>query len=289
VNDYRNSNFETMKIYKTTGGNIIEHEGNGYVSTITNWDELINQEDLFFFLKNHIQQLEVVTDKNWLHQQKILAPIGTQEVWAAGVTYLRSKVARMEESEESGGATFYDKVYDAERPELFFKATAQRIVGTNDVVRIRKDSTWDVPEPELVLVVNSSSKIVGYSIGNDMSSRSIEGENPLYLPQAKMYDGSAAIGPCVLVTESPIAASTAIAISIKRGEEKMYEASTTIDQMKRRHDGLVEFLFRECSFPTGAYLMTGTCLVPGNDFTLQSKDVIIISIEGIGTLINTVA
>jgi 2-dehydro-3-deoxy-D-arabinonate dehydratase len=278
-----------MKIYKTTGGNIIEHEGDGYVSTITNWDELINRDDLFSFLQDHIQQLQIITDKAWLHQQKILAPIGTQELWAAGVTYLRSKVARMEESKQSGGATFYDKVYDAERPELFFKAAAQRTVGTNDFVRIRKDSTWDVPEPELVLVVNSSSKIVGYSIGNDMSSRSIEGENPLYLPQAKMYDGSAAIGPCVLVTENPIAPSTAISISIKRGEEKMYEASTTIDQMKRRHDELVEFLFRECSFSTGAYLMTGTCLVPGNDFTLQGKDVITISIEGIGTLINTVA
>jgi 2-dehydro-3-deoxy-D-arabinonate dehydratase len=278
-----------MKIYKTTAGNIIEHEGNPYLSAIADWDELINRNNLFSFLQDHIQQLQIITDKAWLHQQKILAPIGTQEIWAAGVTYLRSKVARMEESEESGGATFYDKVYDAERPELFFKATAQRTVGSNDFVRIRKDSTWDVPEPELVLVVNSSSKIVGYSIGNDMSSRSIEGENPLYLPQAKMYDGSAAIGPCVLVTESPIAPSTAIAISIKRGEEKMYEASTTIDQMKRRHDELVEFLFRECSFPTGAYLMTGTCLVPGNDFTLQSKDVITISIEGIGRLINTVA
>jgi 2-dehydro-3-deoxy-D-arabinonate dehydratase len=278
-----------MKIYKTTGGNIIEHEGNGYVSTIADWDELINRNNLFSFLQEHLTQLQVVTDKTWLHQQKILAPIGTQEVWAAGVTYLRSKVARMEESEESGGATFYDKVYDAERPELFLKATAQRTVGTNDFVRIRKDSTWDVPEPELVLAVNSSSKIVGYSIGNDMSSRSIEGENPLYLPQAKMYDGSAAIGPCVLVTESPIALSTTISISIKRGEEKMYEASTTIDQMKRRHDELVEFLFRECSFPTGAYLMTGTCLVPENDFTLKSKDEITISIEGIGTLINTVA
>ncbi len=278
-----------MKIYKTTAGNIIEHEGNPYLSTIANWDELINQEDLFSFLADHIQQLKIITDKNWLHQQKILAPIGSQEVWAAGVTYLRSKVARMEESEQSGGATFYDKVYDAERPELFFKATAQRTVGTNDLVRIRKDSTWDVPEPELVLVVNSSSKIVGYSIGNDMSSRSIEGENPLYLPQAKMYDGSAAIGPCVLVTEMPIAPSTTIAIIIKRDKEKMYEASTTIDQMKRTHEELVGFLFRECTFPNGAYLMTGTCLVPENDFTLESKDVITISIEGIGTLINIVA
>lgn len=278
-----------MKMYKTSGGNIIEHEGNGYISTIDNWDGLINRENLFSFLRDHIKQLPVVTDKEWLHQQKILAPIGTQEVWAAGVTYLRSKVARMEESEQSGGATFYDKVYDAERPEIFFKSNPQRVVGTHEFVRIRKDSTWDVPEPELVLVVNSSSKIVGYSIGNDMSSRSIEGENPLYLPQAKMYDGSAAIGPCVLVTESTIASSTTIAISIKRGNEKMYEASTTIDQMKRTHEELVGFLFREYSFPTGAYLMTGTCLVPGNDFTLKSQDVITIKIEGIGTLINTVA
>lgn len=278
-----------MKIYKTTGGNIIEQEGNAYVSTIGNWDELINRDNLFLFLDSHIKQLQVVTDKTWLHQQTILAPIGTQEVWAAGVTYLRSKVARMEESEQSGGATFYDKVYDAERPELFFKSNAQRVIGTNGFVRIRKDSSWDVPEPELVLAVNSSSKIVGYSIGNDMSSRSIEGENPLYLPQAKMYDGSAAIGPCLLVLENAIAASTTIAISIKRGEEIMYEASTTIGQMKRTHEELVGFLFREYAFPTGAYLMTGTCLVPGNDFTLNSKDEITISIEGIGTLRNTVA
>lgn len=248
----------------------------------------MNRDNLFSFLQNHIQQLEIITDKDWLHQQRILAPIGTQEVWAAGVTYLRSKVARMEESEQSGGATFYDKVYASERPEIFFKSNAQRVVGTNSYVRIRKDSTWDVPEPELVLVVNSSSKIVGYSIGNDMSSRSIEGENPLYLPQAKMYDGSAAIGPCVLVTEKPISSSTTIAISIRRGEEKMYEASTTIDQMKRTHEELVGFLFREYTFPTGAYLMTGTCLVPGNDFTLKSKDVVTIKIEGLGTLINTV-
>lgn len=278
-----------MKIYKTTKGNVIESDGNCFISTIVSWDELINRDDLFSFLKVHITQLKSAGDNDWLQSQKILAPVGSQEIWAAGVTYLRSKLARMEESEQSGGATFYDKVYDAERPELFFKATAQRAVGTNDFVRIRKDSTWDVPEPELTLVVNSSSKIIGYTIGNDMSSRSIEGENPLYLPQAKMYDGSAAIGPCVLVTEKPIAPSTTITILIKRSEEKMYEASTTIDQMKRTHDELVEFLFIECSFPKGAYLMTGTCLVPGNDFTLKSKDVITISIEGIGTLINTVA
>ena len=277
-----------MKIYKTAAGIIIEHHNACYVSAIQNWDALINQNDLFSFLQDHIQTLPVAGDSSWLQQQQILAPIGSQEVWAAGVTYLRSKVARMEESEESGGATFYDKVYDAERPELFFKATAQRCVGTNDYVRIRKDSTWDVPEPELTLVVNSSSKIVGYSIGNDMSSRSIEGENPLYLPQAKMYEKCAGLGPCVLVTEKEIPSTTAISILIERGDQVMYEASTTIDQMKRKHTELVEFLYRECAFPNGAYLMTGTCLVPGNDFTLQSKDVITIQIEHIGVLINIV-
>jgi len=278
-----------MKIYKTSAGIIIEHEGNGYLSTIASWDELINRDGLFSFLQHHIAGLQAITDKTWLHRQKILAPIGSQEVWAAGVTYLRSKVARMEESEQSGGATFYDKVYDAERPEIFFKSNPQRVVGPDAPVRIRRDSTWDVPEPELVLVVNSSSKIVGYSIGNDMSSRSIEGENPLYLPQAKMYDGSAAIGPCILVLDQPIAASTAISISIKRASEVMYSGSATIDQMKRKHEELVEFLFREYSFENGAYLMTGTCLVPGNDFTLKSGDLVTISIEGIGTLINTIA
>jgi 2-dehydro-3-deoxy-D-arabinonate dehydratase len=277
-----------MKIYKTAVGNIIEHDGNCYFSGIADWDELINRNDLFSFLNSHIQQLQVSGDENWLHKQGILAPIGSQEVWAAGVTYLRSKVARMEESEESGGATFYDKVYDAERPELFFKSTAQRVVGPGRAVRIRKDSTWDVPEPELTLVVNSSSKITGYTIGNDMSSRSIEGENPLYLPQAKMYDGSAAIGPCVLVLENPIPPTTGINILIERDKTEMYKASTTIDQMKRKHEELVGFLYREFTFPTGAYLMTGTCLVPGNDFTLQCKDVITITIEHIGTLMNTV-
>ncbi len=277
-----------MKIYKTTTGNIIEHEGNCYISTIADWDTLINRDDLFSFLQDHIMPLKISGDITWLQQQKILAPIGSQEVWAAGVTYLRSKVARMEESEQSGGATFYDKVYDAERPELFFKATPQRTVGTNGFVRIRKDSTWDVPEPELTLVVNSSSKITGYTIGNDMSSRSIEGENPLYLPQAKMYEGCAGLGPCVLVTKEPIPPSTSIHILIERNNTVMYNGSATIDKMKRKHEELVEFLFRECAFPNGAYLMTGTCLVPGDDFTLQSKDVVTITIEHIGTLINIV-
>jgi 2-dehydro-3-deoxy-D-arabinonate dehydratase len=210
-------------------------------------------------------------------------------VWAAGVTYLRSKTARMEESKESGGATFYDRVYDAERPELFFKATAQRVVGTNDYVRIRKDSSWDVPEPELTLVISTSGKIVGYTIGNDMSSRSIEGENPLYLPQAKVYERCAGLGPCILVAQEVIAPSTKISMTIERNGTTVFDGYTNISQMKRTHPELVEFLYRECVFEQGCFLMTGTCVVPDNNFTLKSSDVIKITIEGIGTLINIVA
>jgi 2-dehydro-3-deoxy-D-arabinonate dehydratase len=276
-----------MKVYNTADGIILEHEGKCYKTVASDWDAYINREDLFTALMNEITRLAVVGSSGWINTQKILAPIGSQEVWAAGVTYMRSKVARMEESAESGGATFYDKVYDAERPELFFKSTAARVVGTNDFVRIRKDSTWDVPEPELTLVITSSGKIVGYTIGNDMSSRSIEGENPLYLPQAKTYDKSAAIGPCILVAES-IAPATFIRMRIERGGNTVFEGRTSIDQMKRTHKELAGFLFRECSFPNGCYLMTGTCVVPGNDFTLKSDDLITIEIENIGTLINTV-
>ncbi len=277
-----------MKLYKTTTGIIAEENGSCYLLPETGWDALINRDDLFLFLQSILSSLQPSGDEKWLQQQNLSAPIGSQEVWAAGVTYLKSKTARMEESKESGGATFYDKVYDAERPELFFKSTASRVIGTNQQVRIRKDSTWNVPEPELTLVITSSSKIVGYSIGNDMSSRSIEGENPLYLPQAKMYDGSAAVGPCILVTEHPISPLTEIAMLIERNGQNVFEGSTTIDRMKRKHTELVEFLFREYSYPVGCYLMTGTCVVPGNDFTLQSGDVVKISIEGIGLLINTV-
>ncbi|MEO5683080.1 MAG: fumarylacetoacetate hydrolase family protein [Chitinophagaceae bacterium] len=278
-----------MKIYKTKSEIIIEFKGDYFVSGETDWDVFIDRDDLWAQVQKEIYQLPPVGDAEWLQEKELVAPIGTQEVWAAGVTYLRSKVARMEESQESGGATFYDKVYDAQRPEIFFKSTAARVVGPNGKVRIRKDSSWDVPEPELVLVIGSSGKIIGYSIGNDMSSRSIEGENPLYLPQAKMYDGSAAIGPCILVTEEPIAPTTQIAIQIERLAAVVFEGSVTIDMMKRKHAELVEFLYREYSFNTGAYLMTGTCVVPNHDFTLQSGDIIKIVIEGIGELVNVVA
>jgi len=277
-----------MKIYKTVNAIVIENDDNCFISPHKDWDQFINRDHLFRLVKEEINGLTPVGKSAWLQFQQILAPIGSQEVWAAGVTYLRSKNARMEESKESGAASFYDKVYDAERPELFFKATPQRVAGTNDHVRIRKDSTWNVPEPELTLMISSSATIIGYTVGNDMSSRSIEGENPLYLPQAKTYDRSAAIGPCILVMEDPLSPATIISMRIERSGTTVFEGSIPIAQMKRSHSELVEFLFRECAFPHGCLLMTGTCVVPENDFTLNSKDVIIITIDQIGTLVNTV-
>lgn len=275
-----------MKIYKTDKDIIVDHEGQCYSLGRRNWDEFINRDNLYSFVLQELSGAGTVGDSSWIQSQKILPPIGSQEVWAAGVTYLRSKNARMEESQESGGATFYDKVYEAERPEIFFKATAHRVVGTNEYVRIRKDSSWDVPEPELTLLVSSSGKIQGYTIGNDMSSRSIEGENPLYLPQAKTYDRSASLGPCILVMEGPINPSAMLGMTIERDNKIVFEGSTGINQMKRTHTELVGFLFRECSFPQGCFLMTGTSVVPGNDFTLKSNDVVKITIEHIGTLLN---
>ncbi|MAS91791.1 MAG: 2-hydroxyhepta-2,4-diene-1,7-dioate isomerase [Verrucomicrobiales bacterium] len=214
-------------------------------------------------------------------------PIGDQEVWAAGVTYFRSRTARMEEAESAGGDIFYDKVYDADRPELFFKATAPRTRGHLDNVAIRSDSTWDVPEPELTLAITDSGKVFGFTIGNDMSSRSIEGENPLYLPQAKVYTGSCSIGPCLVVGDAP-GPDTTIAIEISRGGEVVFSGDTTVSQIKRGFDELAGFLFRSNEYKHGAYLMTGTGIVPDSDFTLQPGDVISISIEGAGTLTNTV-
>lgn len=274
-----------MKLYKTLQGAIIEDsKGSYYLKTNIDWDNYINRDDLYDFLNQEIKDLKPFSESAF----NALAPIQSQEVWAAGVTYLRSRNARMDESKETGGATFYDKVYDAERPEIFFKATAQRCVGNNEKVRIRKDSTWNVPEPELTLLITRNGKIVGYTIGNDMSSRSIEGENPLYLPQAKCYEKCAALGPCIYVTDKPIESSTTISIKIERNGAIQYQDQVQISQMKRQHTELVGFLFRECEFPFGCFLMTGTCLVPPNEFTLNSGDEISISIEGIGTLKNMV-
>jgi len=278
-----------MKVYKTTGGIFIESEGSLYLSEFMSWDAFINQPDLYKSVLAVVSDKKPAGDVNMLNELTIEAPIQNQEIWAAGVTYTRSRDARMEESKDAGGGSFYDMVYDAVRPELFFKSTAYRCVGTGDQVRIRKDSTWNVPEPELTLVINNEGNIIGYTIGNDMSSRSIEGENPLYLPQAKSYDGSAAVGPCVYVSAEPISPETKINMQIMRGGTTMYADETPISKMKRGHRELVEFLFRECTFPLGCLLMTGTCLVPPNDFTLRSGDLIVIRIDHIGELKNTVA
>jgi 2-dehydro-3-deoxy-D-arabinonate dehydratase len=215
-------------------------------------------------------------------------PLGSQEVWAAGVTYYRSRTARMEESERSGGDRFYDLVYEAERPELFFKATARRVRGHLAEIRVRADSTWDVPEPELALAVSSRGEVFGYSVGNDVSSRSIEGENPLYLPQAKVYTGSCALGPALVVPGAPLPDTTTIELRIERGGAEVFQGATALDQMKRTPDELAEWLFRENDFPDGAYLLTGTGIVPGDGFTLRRGDVVRVRIGGVGELANPV-
>ena len=217
------------------------------------------------------------------------APLQSQEIWAAGVTYLRSRTARMEESKDAGGGSFYDKVYAADRPELFFKATPHRVAAPGEPVRIRRDSKWNVPEPELTLAINAHGRIFGFTIGNDMSSRDIEGENPLYLPQAKVYDRSAALGPCLLLSDEPLPTTTEISIEIRRQGRSVFGGRTAISQIKRTFPSLAEFLFRDNSFPHGCYLMTGTGIVPPDNFTLQSGDEISITIPPIGTLTNPVA
>jgi len=275
-----------MKVYKTKAGIVIEKESQFFLLKDENWDSFINDDDIFKKVSSLISSLQA-GEKELVGD--VLAPVGSQELWACGVTYLRSKVGRQEESKLSGGADFYAKVYDAERPEVFFKSTPHRIVGHGAKVNIRRDSTWDVPEPELTLVVTYSGKIIGYTIGNDMSSRSIEGENPLYLPQAKTYDACAAVGPCIYLTEQSLPADTMIKLVINRNKEQVFEGSVAINQMKRTVEELVSYVYRECSFPVGCLIMTGTGIVPGNEFTLQQGDEIKISIEGIGELVNTVA
>ena len=278
-----------MKIYKTHKGIVIEHADNFYRSVQTNWDALVNRPELFTTISNELKNAK--PDKalqSELHSQ-LVAPIGRQEVWASGVTYMRSREARMEESKDAGGGDFYARVYEAARPELFFKAPAYRVVGPGDKVRIRRDSRWNVPEPELTLFMCSTGSIEGYTVGNDMSSRDIEGENPLYLPQAKSYDGSTSLGPCLYVSETPIHSDALISITIQRKATTAFASEISINRMKRKHIELAEYLFREVTFPHGTYLMTGTGIVPPDQFTLQSGDVISITIEHIGTLENTVA
>ncbi|MBC8143834.1 MAG: fumarylacetoacetate hydrolase family protein [Armatimonadetes bacterium] len=220
----------------------------------------------------------------------LLAPVDESEVWASGVTYERSRSARREESQSTGGGDFYDRVYDADRPELFFKSAGWRVVAPGGDVRIRRDSVWNVPEPEMVLVVSRNGAIVGVTAGNDMSSRSIEGENPLYLPQAKTYDGACAIGATIVI--APDAASLrnrTIQLSIERGGETVYSSETSTTKMKRTPEELVGYLLHETAFPTGAFLFTGTGIVPPDDFTLAPGDVVSITVAGVTPLTNSVA
>ena len=277
-----------IRLYKTSVAPVAEIDGQHYLLTNSKvWDELINSDDLYSKLSDLINGLNPSDDAAEAAKSP-LAPVGTQEIWAAGVTYYSSRLARMEESKDAGGGDFYSRVYEADRPELFYKSSYARARGPGNGVRIRKDSTWDVPEPEATLFINSAGKIQGYTIGNDMSSRSIEGVNPLYLPQAKNYDGAASIGPCLLVLPNPIDLETTISIEILRNGDVSFSGETKLTQMKRTFEDLAGYLFRETSFPTGAFLMTGTGIVPGTDFTLQSGDDIRISIENIGTLQNHV-
>jgi 2-dehydro-3-deoxy-D-arabinonate dehydratase len=219
----------------------------------------------------------------------LLPPIDLQEVWAAGVTYLRSKTAREEESASAGGASFYDRVYTAPRPELFLKATARRVVGPSQPIRARSDSKWTVPEPELALVISPDLRIVGYTIGNDVSARDIEGENPLYLPQAKVYRQSCALGPCITLADAmPARQSVRIRLTVTRGDSTAFEGETGLDRMARPLEDLVDWLGRENDFPDGVILLTGTGVVPPDEFTLHAGDVVSISIDGIGTLTNPV-
>ncbi|MDQ6888762.1 MAG: fumarylacetoacetate hydrolase family protein [Bacteroidota bacterium] len=279
-----------MKLFKTTKGILLKKNDRNYLLE-EEWNTLINRDNLFEYLNKQMMDERYFDDaaSSLMIENFIQAPIDKQEVWAAGVTYLRSRDARMEESKDSGGADFYSKVYYAERPELFYKASANRVAAHKEKVFIRRDSNWNVPEPELTLFINSNGKIQGYTIGNDMSSRDIEGENPLYLPQAKVYTRSASLGPCLYVPEVPILLETNISIVIKRDGDNVFKNDIQLNRMKRNFIELAEYLFRECDFENGVFLMTGTGIVPPNDFTLQPDDVVEISIDNIGTLTNAVA
>ena len=276
----------TTCIYRTASGVVVSRDDEfGFWEV--DWDQLFKGDTL----RSELKEYNLVNDARAREavENELLPPVGSQEIWAAGVTYFSSRLARMEESKTAGGSDFYASVYNADRPELFFKSTAHRVKGDGQAVRIREDSSWDVPEPELTLALSTDGKIIGYTVGNDMSSRSIEGENPLYLPQAKTYEGAAGLGPCLNVLDMELPASTKISLQIYRSDALVFEGETELSAMKRKPEELAGYLFRELSFPQGCYLMTGTGIVPGKDFTLESGDRIEIAIEGLGTLKQVVA
>lgn len=276
-----------FKLYPSSDGLVIEQDGRWLrPHSRIDWDAVFTQDDPLGFVRSAAASADALSGAPDSGGTPLLT---SQEVWAAGVTYLRSRTARMEESKDAGGGSFYDKVYVADRPELFFKSTRSRIAAPGAPVRIRGDSTWNVPEPELTLAITARGRIFGYTIGNDMSSRDIEGENPLYLPQAKVYAGSASMGPCLLVTDTPPDRDTTIQLEIVREGAPAFQGSTAISQIKRPLESLVEYLFRDNVFPDGCYLMTGTGIVPPDHFSLRSGDEVRITIAPIGTLVNLVA
>lgn len=273
----------SIAVFATSTGLVAKRADSWFRLSEPNLDTLFCQRDPAQWLERALEGAEEVDAPEALG-----APIQSQEVWAAGVTYLRSRDARIEESKDAGGGTFYDRVYDADRPELFFKATPHRVFGTGMPLRLRADSKWNVPEPELALALNIDGKIFGYTIGNDLSSRDIEGENPLYLPQAKVWSHCCGLGPALVVCD-PLGTDTAISIQILRAGNAVFEGKTTLAQMKRTPLELAQWLWRDNTFPYGCYLLTGTGLVPPNDFTLASGDEVRISIDTLGTLVNFIA
>lgn len=277
-----------MRIYRIRDGVVVEEGGEAGLLPGADWDALFTRSDLLAHLKGEIGKARPLPEFD-PGGEGILAPVVGQEIWAAGVTYYRSRDARMEEAKNAGGADFYARVYDADRPELFFKATPHRAVGPRAGIRVRRDSKWNVPEPELAVAVTPAGKIFGYTVCNDVSSRDIEGENPLYLPQAKVYDQSCAIGPGILLSDGMLPKETEIRLRILRGGKEVFNGATTLAQLKRTPEDLVGYLFRDNSFPRGCYLSTGTGVVPADDFSLGSGDVVRITIPPIGTLENPVA
>ena len=272
-----------MILYHTTRGAVAEHNGR-YYTVPGDWDELVNQDDLSALLRRVARRASLVARRP--APPDLLPPIGRQEVWAAGVTYNRSRAARMAESKRAGGSDFYDRVYHAARPELFFKATPHRVVGHGGVMHLRRDSAWIVPEPELTLAINRRGQMIGCTIGNDLSCRDIEGENPLYLPQAKTFVGCAALGPGILVTGRPLPRGTPIRIDIRRGGRSVFRGATSVSEIRKPLSVLVEYLYRDNAFPVGCLLMTGTGIVPPGRFSLRRGDEVRITIPPIGTLVN---
>ncbi len=272
-----------MILYKTTRGPLVEHNA-AYYAVPGEWNDLFVRSDPGRFLRGVVAATPPSAPPP--ATRDVVAPIEGQEVWGAGVTYNRSRVARMSESKRTGGSDFYDRVYRAVRPELFFKASAHRVVGPGAVMHLRRDSTWIVPEPELTLAINARGRVFGYTIGNDLSCRDIEGENPLYLPQAKTYVGCAALGPGILVTRRPMPRATSIGLDIRRRGRSIFTGRTSVSEIKKPFAVLVEHLYRDNVFPAGCLLMTGTGIVPPGRFCLRRGDEVRITIERIGTLVN---